>query len=82
MALNKSVLETKPSARSAVEIKQLLFEINKTLSKKFNHLVICQIGYKKLMISLDKIAKKNKLIDSKGTIKKPWEKKEHIDQTD
>ena len=33
------------------------------------------------MISLDKIAKKNKLIDSKGTIKKPWEKKEHIDQT-
>ena len=34
MALNKSVLETKPSAKSAIEIKQLLFEINKTLSKK------------------------------------------------
>lgn len=34
MALNKSVLETKPSARSAVEIKELLFEVNKTLSKK------------------------------------------------
>ncbi len=37
MALNKSVLETKPSAKSAVEIKQLLFEINKTLSKKTQH---------------------------------------------
>lgn len=31
------------------------------------------------MISLDKIAKKNKLIDSKGVIKKPWEKKDEID---
>jgi chromosome partitioning protein len=33
MALNKSVIETKPSARSANELKELLFEINKILSK-------------------------------------------------
>jgi len=31
------------------------------------------------MISLDKIAKKTKVADSKETIKKPWEKKPPLD---
>jgi chromosome partitioning protein len=34
MALNKSVIETKPTSRSAGEIKEILFEMNKVLSKK------------------------------------------------
>ena len=79
MALNKSVIETKPSARSAIELKEVFAEIGKILSKssrKYSNVENNLIQGD--MISLDKIASKTKKVNTTQD-KETLEAKEALD---